>query len=35
MASFFFSDDGDMLGLRYHKWKTIFMEQRTPGTMAV
>ena len=28
---FYFSDDGDMLGMRYDNWKLVFMEQRTPG----
>ena len=32
---FYFSDDGDMLGMRYDNWKLVFMEQRTPGTMQV
>ena len=32
---FYFSDDGDVLGLRYDNWKLVFMEQRTAGTMAV
>ena len=32
---FYFSDDGDMLGIRYDNWKLVFMEQRTHGTMAV
>jgi arylsulfatase A-like enzyme len=32
---FYFSDDGDMLGMRYDNWKLVFMEQRTPGTMRV
>jgi arylsulfatase A-like enzyme len=32
---FYFSDDGDMLGMRYDNWKLVFMEQRTQGTMAV
>jgi arylsulfatase A-like enzyme len=31
----YFSDDGDLLGLRYENWKFVFAEQRTPGTMAV
>jgi arylsulfatase len=31
----YFSDDGDLLGLRYENWKWVFAEQRTPGTMAV
>ncbi|HEX6182182.1 MAG TPA: arylsulfatase [Chitinophagaceae bacterium] len=32
---FYFSDDGDVLGLRYDNWKLVFMEQRTKGTLAV
>jgi arylsulfatase A-like enzyme len=32
---FYFSDDGDVLGLRFDNWKIVFMEQRTRGTMAV
>ena len=32
---FYFSDDGDVLGCRYDNWKLVFMEQRTPGTLAV
>lgn len=32
---FYFSDDGDMLGMRYDNWKLIFMEQRMPGTLGV
>jgi arylsulfatase A-like enzyme len=32
---FYFSDDGDLLGLRYENWKVIFMEQRAPGTLRV
>jgi arylsulfatase len=32
---FYFSDDGDLTALRYHDWKLIFMEQRSPGTIAV
>jgi arylsulfatase A-like enzyme len=32
---FYFSDDGDMLGIRFDNWKLVFMEQRTPGTMRV
>lgn len=34
-AFFYFSDDGDMLGLRYDNWKMVFMEQRCKGTMAI
>ncbi len=32
---FYFSDDGDLTALRYHDWKVIFMEQRTPGTLKI
>jgi len=32
---FYFSDDGDVLGVRYDNWKIVFMEQRVQGTMAV
>jgi arylsulfatase len=32
---FYFSDDGDVLGLRYDNWKVVFMEQRVPGTLQV
>ena len=32
---FYFSDDGDVLGIRFDNWKIVFMEQRTRGTMAV
>jgi arylsulfatase A-like enzyme len=28
---FYFSDDGDLTGLRYLKWKVVFMEQRAHG----
>jgi arylsulfatase A-like enzyme len=28
---FYFSDDGDLTGLRYTKWKAVFMEQRGQG----
>jgi arylsulfatase len=31
----YFSDDGDVLGIRFDNWKAVFMEQRTPGTMQV
>jgi len=30
---FYFSDDGDLLGLRYDNWKLVFAQQRSPGTM--
>jgi arylsulfatase len=29
----YFSDDGDVLALRYHNWKVVFMEQRARGTL--
>jgi arylsulfatase A-like enzyme len=32
---FYFSDDGDMLGMRYDNWKIVFMEQRCAGTLQV
>jgi len=32
---FYFSDDGDLTGLRYDNWKLVFAEQRQPGTLAV
>lgn len=34
-AFFYFSDDGDLLGLRWDNWKICFMEQRCPGTLRV
>jgi arylsulfatase len=35
ISYFYFSDDGDLTGLRYDHWKIVFMEQRAPGTLAV
>ncbi|HRE30437.1 MAG TPA: sulfatase-like hydrolase/transferase [Candidatus Berkiella sp.] len=32
---FYFSDDGDLTGLRYDNWKLVFAEQRKQGTLAV
>jgi arylsulfatase len=32
---FYFSDDGDVLGIRWKNWKICFMEQRCHGTMQV
>ena len=32
---FYFSDDGDVLGLRFDNWKVVFMEQRVQGTLAI
>jgi len=31
----YFSDDGDLVAVRFDNWKAVFMEQRTPGTLAV
>jgi hypothetical protein len=31
----YFSDDGDLLAVRFDNWKLVFMEQRLPGTMQV
>ena len=31
----YFSDDGDVLGIRAENWKIVFMEQRCPGTLQV
>jgi len=28
---FYWTDDGDLAGLRYNRWKAVFMEQRTEG----
>ncbi len=32
---FYFSDDGDLTGLRYDNWKFVFLEQRAEGTLKV
>ena len=32
---FYFSDDGDLTGLRYDNWKVVFAQQRGQGTLAV
>jgi arylsulfatase len=34
-AFMYFSDDGDLLALRYQNWKMIFKEQRCVGTLGV
>jgi arylsulfatase len=31
----YFSDDGDLLALRFDNWKIVFMEQRVAGTLQV
>ena len=32
---FYFSDDGDLMALRYDNWKMHFMEQRMQGTLRI
>ena len=32
---FYFSDDGDLLAMRYDNWKLVFMEQRVEGTCQI
>jgi arylsulfatase len=32
---FYFSDDGDLVALRYDNWKLVFMEQRVTGSLQV
>ena len=31
----YFSDDGDLVALRFDNWEVVFMEQRCPGTLEV
>jgi arylsulfatase len=31
----YFSDDGDLVGLRYDNWKFVFAEQRVQGTIQI
>jgi arylsulfatase len=31
----YFSDDGDVLALRYDNWKVVFMEQKVQGTLQI
>jgi arylsulfatase A-like enzyme len=31
----YFSDDGDVLGVRFDNWKVVFMEQRVRGTLGI
>jgi arylsulfatase A-like enzyme len=31
----YFSDDGDVLAIRYDNWKVVFMEQRQQGTLQI
>jgi arylsulfatase len=32
---FYFSDDGDLIAMRYDNWKMVFMEQRERGTCQI
>jgi arylsulfatase A-like enzyme len=32
---FYFSDDGDLVAMRFENWKAVFMEQRCQGTMRI
>jgi arylsulfatase A-like enzyme len=32
---FYFSDDGDLVAMRYDNWKLVFLEQRVPGTLQI
>jgi arylsulfatase len=32
---FYFSDDGDLMALRYDNWKLVFAQQRTEGTLQI
>ena len=32
---FYFSDDGDLMAMRYENWKIVFAEQRALGTLRV
>jgi arylsulfatase len=32
---FYFSDDGDLVAMRYDNWKIVFMEQRVTGTLLI
>jgi arylsulfatase A-like enzyme len=32
---FYVSDDGDLTAMRFDHWKVVFLEQRTPGTLAI
>ena len=32
---FYFSDDGDLVAMRFENWKAVFMEQRCEGTLRI
>ncbi len=31
----YFNEDGDLVGIRFDNWKTVFMEQRVEGTLRI
>jgi len=35
LGFFYFSDDGDLTGVRFDNWKIVFIEQRAVGTMRI
>ena len=35
MEYFYFSDDGDLMALRYDNWKLVFLEQQVVGTLRI
>jgi arylsulfatase A-like enzyme len=35
LGYFYFSDDGDVLAIRFDNWKIVFIEQRCQGTMRI
>jgi arylsulfatase A-like enzyme len=35
LGYFYFSDDGDLMAVRYDNWKQVFMEQRVGGTLQI
>ena len=35
ISFFYFTDDGELSGLRWDNWKIVFMEQRCPGTCMI
>jgi arylsulfatase len=32
---FYFNDDGQLVALRFGQWKSVFLEQRVPGTLRI
>ena len=35
MSFFYFSDDCDLVAIRYDNWKLVFLEQRAIGTLGI